>query len=97
MAKVQALDTLWKKSGVDADDIVIAFNKHSLQDAEEFKQIMMKAQATVKSEMENAMQQMRMAQQAQMAGGMPGGPPHGAPGPPAGPPGGEADPADLGW
>lgn len=65
MAKVQALDTLFKKEGVDSDDIVIAFNMHSLQESEEFKQIMMRAQQKVKSEMEAQMQQIQAAQQAQ--------------------------------
>ena len=43
MAKWQALDTNNKESSIEDNDIVIAFNKHNLAEADEFKAIMQKA------------------------------------------------------
>lgn len=47
MAKIKALDEMEKSAGIDNDDIVIAFNTHSLQETDEFKAIMQKAQQTM--------------------------------------------------
>jgi len=41
---------------------VIAFNKHSIQESEQFKAIMEKAQAHVQTIMQQAAQQMQQAQ-----------------------------------
>lgn len=111
MAKIKALDELEKTEGVDNDDIVIAFNEYSLQESEEFKAIMAKANQT----MQQTIQMIQQNIQAQMASqggrfppgmgpGGPGGAPPGMmrrPAPPQGPPANapkkDMDAADLGW
>lgn len=40
MAKIQAIDSYNKESGIEDSDIVIAFNKLQLGDTDEFKSIM---------------------------------------------------------
>ena len=44
MAKMQALDTYNKTVPVEDNDIIIAFNKYSLPEDEQFKALMGRAQ-----------------------------------------------------
>lgn len=49
VVKLKALDELFKAKNINNDDIVIAFIKHGIQETEEFKGILQKAQQHVQN------------------------------------------------
>lgn len=49
MAKIQAIDSYNKESGIEDSDIVIAFNRLNLGETDEFKEIMAQAQGALQA------------------------------------------------
>ena len=56
MAKIQAIDSYNKESGIEDSDIVIAFNKLELGQTEEFRVIMQEAQQSLQATVSQTMQ-----------------------------------------
>ena len=75
MSKYQAIDFVNKENGVEEVDLVIAFNKYNLEDSEEFKVIMQKAQAHLQVKANEAMAMIQRVNQMRQSGGPPGGMP----------------------